>query len=207
TVVPAVGFNPAAISVLRDAAARYPANDFSIGDGFVVGGVKVPGNVAGFRFNAPIPVQRNSHAGKFDFNITDKQQGFVRVNIIYDLLARERQFPDSPGPNIWSHPVGIAAGHTWNLSNTLINTLRYGYTREAFSQQGDSSNNAISFRFVYSPVAYSRTTTRVTPVQNITDDFSWTRDNHSLLFGTNIRMISNTRVSLLNSLDSAITNP
>ena len=207
TIFPAVGVNPAAIAVLRDAAARYPANDFSIGDGFIVNGVKVPGNVAGFRFNAPIPVQRNSHAGKFDFNITDKQQGFVRVNIIYDLLARERQFPDSPAPNIWSHPMGIAAGHTWNLSNTVINTIRYGYTREAFSQQGDSSNNSISFRFVYSPVAYSRTTTRVTPVQNITDDFSWTRENHSLLFGTNIRAISNTRVSLLNSLDSAITNP
>ena len=207
TIFPAVGVNPAAIAVLRDAAARYPANDFSIGDGFIVNGVKVPGNVAGFRFNAPIPVQRNSHAGKFDFNITDKQQGFVRVNIIYDLLARERQFPDSPAPNIWSHPMGIAAGHTWNLSNTVINTIRYGYTREAFSQQGDSSNNSISFRFVYSPVAYSRTTTRVTPVQNITDDFSWTRENHSFLFGTNIRAISNTRVSLLNSLDSAITNP
>src|ERR1700752_2335175 len=207
TIFPAVGVNPAAVAVLRDAAARYPANDFSIGDGFVINGVRVPGNVAGFRFNAPIPVQRNSHAGKFDFNLTEKQQGFVRVNIIYDLLARERQFPDSPVPNLGSHPMGIAAGHTWTLTNTLINTFRYGHTREAFSSQGDSANNSISFRFVYSPLAYSRTTTRITPVHNFTDDVSWTRDNHSLLWGTNIRLISNTRVSQANSFDSAITNP
>ena len=197
-IFPAVGFNQAAINELAAAAAKYPANDFSIGDQF---------NTAGFRFNAPIPVQRNSHAGKFDFNINDKQTAFVRANVIYDLLAREQQFPDSPAPNIWSHPVGIAAGHTWTLNNNLINSFRYGYTREAFSQQGDSANNSISFRFVYSPVAFSRTLTRVTPVQNFTDDVSWTRENHTLGFGTNVRLISNERVSFAGSYDSAITNP
>jgi hypothetical protein len=198
TIFPAVGVNPLAISALASAAARYPANDFSIGDQF---------NTGGFRFNAPIPVQRNSHAGKFDFNLTEKQQAFVRVNIIYDVLARERQFPDTPSPNIWSHPIGIAAGHTWTINNNLINTFRYGFTREAFSQQGDSAENSISFRFVFSPVGFTRTLTRITPVQNFTDDVSWVRENHSFGFGTNIRLIDNKRVSFNNSFDSAITNP
>ncbi|HEV2836653.1 MAG TPA: TonB-dependent receptor [Pyrinomonadaceae bacterium] len=193
-----VGTNPIAVQALAAAAARYPANDFTIGDQF---------NSAGFRFNAPIPVKRNSHAGKFDFNLTSKQQAFVRVNIIYDLLAREQQFPDTPAPNIWSHPSGVAAGHTWTLTNNLINTFRYGYTREAFSQQGDSAANSISFRFIFSPFTFSRTLTRVTPVQNFTDDISWVKENHSLGFGTNIRLISNKRVSFGSSFDSAITNP
>ena len=197
TIFP-VGTNPIAVQALAAAAARYPANDFTIGDQF---------NSAGFRFNSPIPVQRNSHAGKFDFNITDKQQAFVRVNIIYDLLAREKQFPDTPAPNIWSHPVGVAAGHTWTLNNNLINTFRYGYTREAFTQQGDSAENSISFRFIFSPLGFTRTLTRVTPVQNFTDDVSWVRGNHSIGFGTNIRLISNTRTSFAGSYDSAITNP
>lgn len=195
---PQSGVNPLAISALAAAAARYPANDFSIGDGL---------NTAGFRFNAPIPVKRNSHAGKFDFNLTDKQQAFARVNIIYDLLAREQQFPDTPQPNIWSHPVGIALGHTWTLTNSVVNNFRYGFTREAFSQQGDSADNAISFRFVFSPLAFSRTQTRITPVHNFTDDVSWVKGNHSIGFGTNIRLISNRRVSLSNSFDNAITNP
>lgn len=195
---PQSGVNPAAISALGQAAAKYHANDFSIGDGL---------NTAGFRFNAPLPVDRNSHAGKFDFNVTEKQQAFVRVNIIYDLLGREQQFPDSPQPNIWSHPIGIAAGDTWTMNNNMVNTFRYGFTREAFSQQGDSAENAISFRFVYSPLAFSRTQTRVTPVHNFTDDLSWVKSSHSFGFGTNIRLISNTRVSLANSFDNAITNP
>ena len=197
-IFPAVGTNPLAIQALAAAAARYPANDFTIGDQF---------NTAGFRFNAPIPVKRNSHAGKFDFNINSKQQAFLRVNVIHDLLAREQQFPDTPQPNIWSHPVGVAVGHTWTLKDNLINTFRYGYTREAFSQQGDSAENSISFRFVFSPLGFTRTLTRVTPVQNFTNDVSWVKENHSIGFGTNIRLISNTRSTLAGSFDSAITNP
>ena len=171
-VFPSVGMNPLAISALAAAAAKYPANDFSIGDGL---------NTAGFRFSAPIPVQNETlMPAKFDFNITDKQQAFVRVNVIYDLIAREQQFPDTPAPSIWSHPMGIAGGHTWTLSDSLVNNFRYGFTREAFSQQGDSTENAISFRFVFSPLTFSRTLTRITPVQNFTDDVSWVKGNHSI---------------------------
>ena len=197
-IFPEVGTNPAAISFLAQAAAKYPANDFTIGDQF---------NTAGFRFNAPTPVKRNSHTGKFDFNLTSKQQAFLRTSIIYDVITRERQFPDTPAPNIWSHPMGIAAGHTWTLTNNIVNTFRYGYTREAFSQQGDSADNAISFRFVFSPFQFSRTLTRITPVHNFTDDLSWVKGNHTIAFGTNFRSISNKRVSFANSYDDAITNP
>ena len=200
SIFPAVGVNPLAIDVLRDAAARYPAND-----------INTPGadqlNTGGFRFNAAIPVERNSHAAKFDFNLTSKQQAFVRANIIYDNITRIRQFPDTPAPTIWSHPVGIAAGHTWTLTNNIINTFRYGFTREAFSDQGDSAENSISFRFVFAPRLFSRTVDRVTPVHNITDDVSWVKGNHSLGFGTNIRLIDNRRRSLNGAFDSAITNP
>ena len=197
-IFPEVGINPLAVAVLRDAAAKYPANDFKTGDGL---------NSAGFRFNTPLPAQRNSHVAKFDFNLTGKQTAFVRANVIYDLIARERQFPDTPAPTIWSHPMGIAAGHTWTLNNSMVNNFRYGFTRESFSQQGDSSENAISFRFIFSPLTFSRTLTRVTPVQNFTDDFSWVKQNHTFGFGTNVRLIRNRRFSFDNAFDNAITNP
>ncbi|MGH9967173.1 MAG: TonB-dependent receptor [Pyrinomonadaceae bacterium] len=193
-----VGTNPLAVAVLANAASKYPANDFSIGDGL---------NTAGFRFNTPLPAERNSHVGKFDFNLTSKQQAFVRANVIYDVIARERQFPDTPSPTIWSHPVGLAAGHTWTLSNSIVNNFRFGFTREAFSQQGDSSDNSISFRFVFSPFTFSRTLTRITPVTNFTDDLSWVKGNHSFGFGANVRLIRNRRNSFANAFDDAITNP
>jgi len=198
TIFPTVGINPIAVAALANAAAKYPANDFNVGDGL---------NSAGFRFNTPLPAKRNSHVGKFDFNLTSKQQAFVRANIIYDLLARERQFPDTPAPVIWSHPVGIAVGHTWTINNSMVNNFRYGFTREAFSQQGDSGENAISFRFIFSPLTFSRTLTRITPVQNFTNDLSWVKGNHSFGFGTNIRLVRNRRDSFDNAFDNAITNP
>jgi Carboxypeptidase regulatory-like domain/TonB dependent receptor len=198
SIFPIVGINPAAVAVLRDAAARYPANDFSTGDGL---------NSAGFRFNTPLPAERNSHVAKFDFNVTSKQTAFVRANVIYDLITQERQFPDTPAPVIWSHPQGIAAGHTWTLNNSMVNNFRYGFTREAFSQQGDSGENSISFRFIFSPRRFERTLVRVTPVHNFTDDFSWVKENHSFGFGTNIRLVRNQRDSFDNAFDNAITNP
>ena len=205
---PAIGMNPAAIAVFASAASKYPANDFTTGD-------SSPGqllNTAGFRFNATTPVKLNSHVGKFDFNLTDKQQLFARVNIIYDVTGEPPQFPDTPVPSVWSHPTGLAAGHTWTLSNQVVNRFTYGYTREAFTQQGDQAANAIFFRFVFNPFlpltdAAARTVTRKTPVQTIADDFSWVKGNHTWQFGGNIRIVRNSRVDFSNAFDNALSNP
>ena len=204
TIFPAARVNPLAVAALAAAAARYPANDFgTTGDSSSSRQL----NTAGFRFNAPTPVKLKSHAGRFDYNLTSKQLVFLRANIIYDLTGGVPQFPDTPAPNLWSHPYGFVAGHTWAINDRFVNNFRYGVTREAFSQQGDSADNQISFRFIYSPLAFSRGITRTTPVQNITDDLSWVRGNHSMTFGTNIRLISNVRSSSANAFDNAITNP
>jgi len=198
-----VGMNPLAISALAQAAAKYPANDFTQGDSTVDTRL----NTAGFRFNAPTPVKLNSHSARFDFNLNNRQTLFVRGNAIHDVIGLAPQFPDTPAPNIWSHPMGLVAGHTWTISNTLVNNFRYGFTRESFTQGGDSAANAITFRFVFSPLLFSRTFSRTTPVHNLTDDLSWIKGNHSFQFGTNIRLIKNNRVSFANAYDSAVTNP
>jgi len=200
---PAIGMNPASIAVFKDAAAKYAANDFTTGDSTSSALL----NTAGFRFNAVTPVQLNSHVGRFDVSLTSKQQVFARVNVIYDLTGQAPQFPDTPAPNVWSHPMGIAAGHTWTVNERLVNRFTYGLTREAYSQQGDSADNGISFRFIYSPLAFSRTVTRITPVQTIADDVSWIKGNHTWQFGGNIRLVRNHRVGFSNAFDNAIANP
>lgn len=202
TIFPAQ-INPLAVAALAQAAAKYPANDFQFGD-------SRPGrplNTAGFIFNASTPVKLNSHSGRFDYNLSDKQILFLRANIIYDLTGGIPQFPDTPTPDLWEHPWAFVAGHTWTINSNWVNNFRYGITREAFSQQGDSAENQITFRFVFSPRRFLRTLNRVTPVQNITDDVSWTKANHSFQFGTNIRLISNRRSSFANAYDNAVTNP
>jgi hypothetical protein len=202
-IFPQVLINDVGKGVLAAAAAKYPANDFTTGDS----SSNQLLNTAGFRFNAPTPSDLNSHVAKLDWNITKDQTAFVRFNTIYDHIGLLPQFPDTPAPNVWSHPWGFVAAHNWTLGKNWVNSFRYGLTRQAFSQLGDSSANNINFRFVFSPLAFSRTIDRTTPVQNILDDVVWLKGAHTIQFGTNLRIIRNNRGSFANAFDFAQTNP
>lgn len=200
-----LGVSPAAQAALAAAAAKYPANEFGTeGDSPRADTLL---NTAGYRFNAPLPVNLNSHVARFDYNLTDRQTLFVRAAAQHDVIGGVPAFPDTPSPDTWSHPSGIAAGHTWAISNRFINNFHYGLTRQAFTQQGDASKNEVYFRFVFFPVLDSRTLSRITPTHNITNDFSWIAGDHSAQFGTNIRFIRNKRSSFANAFDTAYTNP
>jgi hypothetical protein len=192
------GINPAALAALAAAAAKYPANDTTVGDQL---------NTSGFRFNAPTPVKLNSHVARLDYTLNGKQGLFARLNYISDTQVNAQYLPDTPSPQVWSHPRGLAVGHTWTIGNNWVNNLRYGYTRQAFTEGGDSNGNDISFRFVFQPTNQTHTLTRVTPVHNITDDVSWIRGKHTFQFGGNVRLISNSRVDFANAFDNAVTNP
>lgn len=192
------GINQTALDAFTAAISKFPTNDTSAGDQL---------NTGGFRFNAPTPTKLNSHVAKFDFNLSTNQTAFVRLNVMYDHQTLAKFLPDAPSPSIWSHPWGLAAGHTWTIGNHWVNNLRYGYTRQAFSDIGDSSGNDIIFRFVLQQTSLAHTLTRVTPVHNITDDLSWIHGKHNVQFGANVRKISNSRVSFANAFDNAVTNP
>ncbi|MEO7659203.1 MAG: TonB-dependent receptor, partial [Pyrinomonadaceae bacterium] len=164
-------------------------------------------NTGGFLFNAPTTVKENTHIAKFDWNPNSSNQFFLRGNYQIDNTAGVSAFPGTPATSVWSHPLGFVVGHNWTISNNKINNFRYGLTRQAFSTQGDSSANNISFRFVYSPLLFARTLSRVTPVQNITDDFTLIKGNHTIQFGGNVRLIRNRRSTFASAFDSAVTNP
>ena len=192
-----VGINPAAVAVLNGAASRYAANDTSVGDGV---------NTGGFRFNSATTTEENTHIARFDYIVNQKQTLYVRGNFQYDILRGTSQFPDTPAGALWDHPYGFVIGHDWSISSNKVNNFRYGLTRQSFSNQGDSSGNSINFRSVYNPLADARTLSRITPTQNITDDFTFIEGNHTLQFGGNIRIIRNKRTDYANAFDSAVTN-
>src|SRR5216684_885370 len=192
------GINSAALSALAAAAAKYPANDTTVGDQL---------NTSGFRFNAPTPIKLNSHIARLDYTLNSNQNFFVRVNYINDTQLTAQYLPDTPSPGVWNHPRGLSVGHTWAIGSRWVNSARYGYTRQAFTNGGDSNGNDISFRFVFQPNSRSHTLTRITPVHNITDDLSWIHGKHTFQFGANVRLITNSRVSFANAFDNAVTNP
>jgi hypothetical protein len=192
------GLNQAGLQTLAGAAAKYPANDTSIGDGM---------NTEGYRFNASTPVRQHSHSAKMDFNLTSHQTLFARANVIYDTFGGIRAYPDTPAPDEWDHPWGFAIGHTWTIHNNLVNRLTYGYTRQSFTKGGDLFHNDIDFRFVYYPTNELFSLSRVTPVNNWVDDLSWIKGNHTITFGGNVTKSNNMRTSYSNAYDQAITNP
>lgn len=197
-VYPQAGINPIAVAALAGATSRYASNDTTLGDGV---------NTGGFRFNSPTTDDENTHVLRLDYRITDKQSLYFRGNYQQDLEQRTQFLPDTPSRALWEHPYGFVVGHDWAISNNKVNNFRYGLTRQAFSQQGDSSEPNISFRFVFSPLFYSRTLSRITPTHNFTDDFTWIKGNHTFQFGGNIRIIRNERADFGNAFDSAVTNP
>jgi hypothetical protein len=101
----------------------------------------------------------------------------------------------------------LGATYALTFSPKLVNTLRAGLTRQAFTRSGDTTGNDLSFRFVYYPTRALYDLSRTTPVWNFVDDLSWVKGNHTLQFGTNVRLISNNRTSWGSSYDNAIANP
>ena len=132
------GVNPNALAFLADKTQRYVANDTTVGDGI---------NTGGFRFNAPTPTTFDTYVLKLDFNLTDNQTLFVRGNYQEDNIGQLPAFPDTPAPSIWYHPKGFALGHSWTVSNRMVNRFTYGLTRAAFTRQGDQDANNISVSF------------------------------------------------------------
>jgi hypothetical protein len=197
---PVVDVNPAVVSLFAAVAARYPINDNTAGDGR---------NSGGFRFNAATPVTQNAHTVRFDWNVTrdQKHQVSFRGNYQQDVTGVAPYFPDTPATNTWSHPLGLAASYTWLLKSNMTNKFTYGLSRIAFSNQGDSNDPAISFRYIFQPTGFGRAFNRTNPTTNITDDFTWIKGNHTWQFGTNLRFIKNTRENYARAFDSGSTNP
>ncbi len=194
-IYPALGgVNPTALDILK--TAPLP-NDSSIGDGL---------NRAGFRFNAPISTSLNANIVRLDYTISGKQTVFFRGNYQEDLFGGAPNFPGTPSTDFWVHPKGFAAGHTWTLTNSIVNNARVGLTRAALSAQGDNAGTAIQFRDVFQPLLNTRTQSRTNPTWNFTDDVSWVKGTHTAQFGANVRIIRNNINSFANSYDSALVN-
>jgi hypothetical protein len=196
-----VDVNPAGLSVLAAAAARYPANDFSIGDGL---------NTAGFRFNATIPSAENTHTARVDWNVTsdDKHKISFRTTIQDDFTDTigAQAFPDTPSARRVSKPFNVGIGHTWLISNNLINNFRYGFTRQSFTDEGDATNDFLRFRGVFSPLNFAYPFSRQTDTQNFVNDFSWIKGNHTVGIGGNIRIVRNKREDFGATFDDANIN-
>jgi hypothetical protein len=191
------GVDPNSLAVF---AKQYPAaNGSSVGDGGF--------NSGSYTFSSPNPATLNTSIAKFDYHLSDRQSLFVRGNLQKDTTAGTLQFPgQAPSRFVDDNTKGIAAGHTWTITPTLVNDFRYGYIRQGFSDRGTLQGDVVTFRFLNQPQAQTRTLVVHVPVHNVVDNMSWTKGGHTLQWGVNWRLIHNSRDSSNNSFSGASTN-
>jgi hypothetical protein len=183
-----IGFSPALLSAIN---SRYPvANDLTsqVGDGI---------NTAGFRFNAPFPYKEDDYVQRVDYNLNSRMKffgvgHFTKTNGTQNPI----QFPGDPETfPFLDQSYTWVVGHTWTISNTMVNQLSGGETFENYdfpntfnptgatqytTVGGNPSGGAILDNFYASAVnAQGRTF----PVPIIRDDFSWDKGKHNITIG------------------------
>ena len=198
----ACGVNPNVLAYYQPLAAKgFYGTAPTAGDGV---------NNAGFIFASPAPSTLNTSIAKIDYSISSKQHIFFRGNLQKDTSAGDENVPGQPPA--YTHEdntKGMAFGHTWTPTSNIVNDARYGFIRQGYSTRGVGSGTGdwVTFRFLAQPISHALSTIVNVPVQNITDNFTWTRGAHTMSLGANWRGIQNNRGSDANSYSGASTNP
>jgi hypothetical protein len=197
------GPNPNALAYFNLTPA---ANGSTLGDGGY--------NTGSYTFSSPNPYRTNTSIGRIDYVPSDKHRIFVRGNLQKDvgspLPAADStvQFPGQPPSHVTEdNSKGITAGHTWTISPKMVNDLRYGYVRQGFSTRGIGTGDYVYFRFMATATSQSRSKITSIPVNNIVDNLSWTKGNHTFEFGGNWRLVHQNNSTDANSFSDATSNP
>lgn len=193
---PGPGPNPYALTYFNQQPA---ANGTFLGDGL---------NTGSYSFSSPNPVTLNTSIARIDWSPSDKQHIFARGGLQKDTTGDTEQYPGQGPSNFHTdNTKGIVAGWTWTFSPNLVNDLRYGYIRQGFSDRGVGSGDYVDFRFQTTITAETRTTINSVPVNNIVDNFNWSKGNHNIQLGVNWRLVHVNRSSDAVTHNDATSNP
>jgi len=168
-------------------AARYPTpNNNSVGDGI---------NTTGLAFNAPDNDDELNYVARIDYNLTQTQKIFGRFTIDRETAVENpNQFPgDALTDPVVDKSYAFVIGHTWVIGSDKTNRVFLGETVQklsfpntfnpdgsTFFTFGDGANSAPVLSSLYlNPNAQGR---RV-PIEQIGDDFTWTKGKHSWQWG------------------------
>jgi len=179
---------------------QFPLNNgFTEGDGY---------NLGSYSFSSPAPGSLNTSIVKLDYALNDNQHVFVRGNLQKDTQRGAENFPSQPpSSSLEDNTKGIAVGHTWTISQNLVNDIRFGYARQGFSLRGIGTGDYVDFTGLTPLQAETRSTVVHVPVNNLVDNLSWTKGNHTFQLGANWRQVHNNSGSDASSYNSASLNP
>ncbi|HLY40350.1 MAG TPA: TonB-dependent receptor [Terracidiphilus sp.] len=179
-----IGNDPALLTVLNN----YPqGNDPTQGDGL---------NSIGYRFPYTIHRKYDTYIARLDWNLNSKHSLFWRGNLQSDSEPTPPAFPGQPPQTtVLTNNKGFAAGYTYLINPNMVNDARFGLTRQGANSAGAANQPVIYFGLVSQPQSVEYSTSFIIPVYNLADNLSWTKHDHNFAFGTNIRFITDQRMS------------
>lgn len=165
-------------------------------------------NFDGFRFPATQDFRDDIGIGRIDYKLTSNgnQTLFWRGSGNDNYQPGTPVLPGgSPTSTLTDFSKGMVVGYTAVITASLTNNFRWGLTKQSIVQSGDSNlpanfirelsqdegNYGIGFNF---------------PVNNFTDDLSWTKGQHTFTFGTDVSFVRNNSVSTESSFSSGTAN-
>lgn len=176
-------------------------NDPQGGDGLQL-------NFDGFRFPASQDFRDDILIGRVDYKLTSNgnQTLFWRGGGEDNYSPGTPLLPGGqPETALTDFNRGMVVGYTAVISGSLTNNFRWGLTKQSIVNAGDSflpfngirglsqdeGNYGIGFNF---------------PVNNFTDDLTWTKGQHTFTFGTDINIVHNNSVSTESAFSSGSAN-
>jgi hypothetical protein len=183
-----IGENPYIISL----AQQYPSGNNPIG-------ASDKGlNFNQLRFSAAQPVDNHTQVAKLDYYISSRHTISVRGTLVGNSSASGlAQFPGQPpSASSLDNSRGLSVRYTYVITPNLINAFNYGYTRLGTATTG-TTNVVPTFGFT-SLLPNSRSSTRVAPTPNITDDLTWTKGRHTVTAGFSFLEAKNVTLSFSN---------
>lgn len=173
-------------------------------------------NASGYRFAAPIKLNNNDYVARFDLNVdrNGKHTVFWRGSLADDKrIDIPQQFlidpltgqPGDPTSTQLNNSKGMAVSYTFVPRPTLINTVRYGFTRQGL-ETGGTQGTTYTTRGFTQFRNFTRGSARKVPTHSIQDDITWNKGKHNVQFGFATRHITNNRTSFSRSFESFSTN-
>jgi Carboxypeptidase regulatory-like domain len=199
-----IGFSPALLSTIN---SRYPvANDLTGDTGDLL-------NTAGFRFNAPFPYKEDDYVQRVDYNLNSKMKIFGVGHFTKTVGTQNPiQFPGDPTTfPFLDNSYSWAVGHTWTISNTMVNQVSGGETFENYdfpdtfnptgatqytNVGGNPSGGAGILANFYASAINAQG--RTYPIPVVRDDFSWDKGKHSITIGGSFKWDSPNSFAILN---------
>jgi hypothetical protein len=155
-------------------------------------------NFIGFRFNAPELTSRNVYIAKMDYKITADGRHTISwrgslQGLRTDLVGA--QLPgESAAQQLLNNSRGLAVQYQGQLSANVVDTARYGFTRQGIAESGTQGPQFDVRSFDDLLNFATRLGSRIVPVHEVNDDLSWNRGSHTIQMGGVLRIVTNDRI-------------